>query len=87
MKTVRIAELKARLSEYPRAVRRGEALTVLDHETPIARIVPHTGASERLAVRRPGPDAPALHDVPLPPPLRVVVDAVALLLEERRAER
>ena len=34
MKTVRIAELKARLSEYLRAVRRGETIAVLDRETP-----------------------------------------------------
>ncbi len=85
MKAVRIAELKARLSAYLRAVRRGETVTILDRETPIARIVPYTGASARLEVRRPGANAPALHDVPLPPPLRVAVDTVALLLEERRA--
>jgi len=33
MKQVRIAELKARLSEYLRAVRRGETIAVLDRET------------------------------------------------------
>jgi prevent-host-death family protein len=36
----RIAELKARLSEYLRAVRRGETIGVLDRETPVAQIVP-----------------------------------------------
>ena len=36
MKEVRIAELKARLSEYLRAVRRGETIAVLDRETPVA---------------------------------------------------
>ena len=40
MKTVRIADLKARLSEYLREVRRGRTFTVLDRETPIARLVP-----------------------------------------------
>jgi prevent-host-death family protein len=91
MKTVRIAELKARLSEYLRAVRRGDTVTVLDRETPIARIVPHPGAPAGppagLTVRRRRPDAPLLHEIPLPPPLRVGVDAVALLLEERQAGR
>jgi len=33
MKHVRIAELKSRLSEYLRAVRRGETIAVLDRET------------------------------------------------------
>ncbi|MGH8566634.1 MAG: type II toxin-antitoxin system Phd/YefM family antitoxin, partial [Gammaproteobacteria bacterium] len=40
MKQVRIAELKARLSEYLRVVRRGETIAILDRETPVAQIVP-----------------------------------------------
>jgi prevent-host-death family protein len=40
MKQVRIAELKARLSEYLRAVRNGETIAVLDRDTPVAQIVP-----------------------------------------------
>lgn len=87
MKAVRIAELKARLSEYLRAVRRGQALTVLDRQTPIARIVPYTSEALLLTVRRPLPDAPPIHRVPLPPPLGVGVDVVDLLLEERQGER
>ena len=35
MREVRIAELKSRLSEYLRAVRNGETISVLDRETPI----------------------------------------------------
>jgi len=57
MTNVRIADLKARLSEYLRRVRRGDVLTVLDRKTPIARIV------------------------------KVEVDVVALLLEERQGGR
>jgi prevent-host-death family protein len=86
MKSVQIAKLKARLSEYLRGVRRGHELTVLDRDTPIARIVPY-GRGATLTMRRPTPDAPRLGRVPLPPPLRVNVDAVALLLEERQGER
>ena len=48
MKTVRIAELKSRLSAYLRAVRNGETIAVLDRETPVAQIVP---VRERLALR------------------------------------
>lgn len=87
MTVVKIAELKARLSEYLRRVRRGEVLTVLDRETPIARIVPHADDARRLTVRHPLPAAPPLHRVPLPPPLKLGVDAVALLLEERQGGR
>jgi len=87
MTTVRIAELKARLSEYLRRVRRGQVVTVLDRDTPIADIVPHVADATRLVVRRPSPSTPALHRIPIPPPLRLDVDAVALLLEERQGGR
>jgi prevent-host-death family protein len=85
--TVRIADLKARLSEHLRAVRRGRSLIVLDRETPIARIVPYEGRRPVLTVRPPRPDAPRLAQVPLPPPLRTKVDVVALLAEERQLHR
>ena len=87
MSEVRIAELKSRLSEYLRAVRRGRSVTVLDRETPIARLVPYEAAGASLGIRRPLPDAPPPHRVTLPPPLRLRRDVVALLLEERQTER
>lgn len=87
MDTVGIADLKARLSEHLRAVRRGRTLTVLDRDTPVARLVPYTGEPSALRVRPPRPGAPRLHKVPLPPPLRLKVDVVALLAEERQRER
>jgi prevent-host-death family protein len=87
MKNVKIAELKSRLSEYLRHVRRGHPLTVMDRETPIARIVPYESEPGRMVVRQPVPGAPPLAEVPLPPPLRLRQDAVELLLEERRADR
>jgi prevent-host-death family protein len=86
MKTVGIAELKARLSEYLRGVRRGQELTVLDRETPIARIVPYTDDASPLSVRRPAGTV-SLRTVKLPPPLKIRTDVVALLLEERQGER
>ena len=86
MKQVRIAELKARLSEYLRAVRRGESIAVLDRKTPIARIVP---IHDRPAVRvtKPAPGTPPPNRVRLPQPLKLKVDVVQLLLEERQGTR
>jgi prevent-host-death family protein len=84
MDTVRIADLKARLSEYLRAVRRGRTLTVLDRDRPVARIVPCNTERRPLTVRSPRPGAIPLARVPLPPALRVKVDVLALLAEERR---
>lgn len=86
MREVRIAELKARLSEYLRVVRGGETISVLDRETPVARIVPVT---ERVAlrVRKPAPGAPAPNRVRLPKPANLSIDVVDLLLEERQGHR
>jgi len=86
MKEVRIADLKARLSEYLRAVRGGETISVLDRETPIAQIVP---VRERVAlrVRKPAPGTPPPNRVRLPKPLKSNVEIVDLLLEERQGHR
>jgi prevent-host-death family protein len=87
MDTVRIADLKAHLSEHLRAVRRGRTLTVLDRDRPIARIVPCDTERRLLTVRSPRAGAVPLARVPLPPPLRVKVNILALLAEERQPER
>lgn len=78
MKTVGIADLKAHLSEYLRAVRRGRTLTVLDRKSPIARLVPvEAGPLEvRRASRR-------TVDLAQPPPTTPATDSLALLLEDR----
>jgi prevent-host-death family protein len=86
MRQVRIAELKARLSEYLRAVRRGETIAVLDRETPVAQIVPVRDRTV-LRVRKPAPGTPPLNRVSLPKPLKTRFDVVQLLLEERQPRR
>jgi prevent-host-death family protein len=87
MNTVRIAELKAHLSEHLRSVRQGQALTVLDRNTPVARLVPFREHAGVLTIRQPASGSPGLHGVPLPRPLPGRIDVVALLLEERQSER
>jgi len=87
MKSVRIADLKARLSEHLRRVRRGETVTVFDRDTPVARLVPYS-AGTPLVTRPPRPGAPRPSAVKLPPPLESLqTDAVALLVDERAADR
>ncbi|MBA5865140.1 MAG: type II toxin-antitoxin system prevent-host-death family antitoxin [Nitrospira sp. CR1.3] len=87
MNGVRVADLKSRLSEHLRKVRSGRSVTVLDRNTPIARIVPYEDVASSLTVRRPLPGAKSLRQVSLPPPLRLRRDIVTLLLEERQGER
>lgn len=77
--------MKARLSEFLRAVRKGRELTVFDRDQPIARLVPYASASERMRVREPLRACRTLGEVKLPAPATLSVDAVALLLEDRTA--
>jgi len=86
MRQVRIAQLKARLSAYLRAVRRGETIAVLDRETPVAQIVP-VQEGITLRVRLPDPRTPPPNRVPLPKPAKLAVDILDLLLEERQLHR
>ena len=83
---VRIAEFKARLSQYLWRVRRGQTLTILDRDTPVTRVTPING-DEVLTVREPLQPSRRLQDVPLPPPLELDLDIVDLLMEERQGDR
>lgn len=86
-KTVGVAELKARLSEYLRSVRRGGDVVIHDRNEPIARLVPYAAADARLVVREPARKYGTLGKVPLPRPVQLDVDVVELLLEERKTGR
>lgn len=86
MKSVGIAELKARLSEYLRHVRRGDSLLVVDRKTPIARIIPAEEATP-LSVRKPAVGSPKPSEVRLPAPAGLDIDVVDLLLEDRASGR
>jgi prevent-host-death family protein len=78
---LRVAELKARLSHYLRAVRDGRSLTVYDRDTPVARLVPLKPGPGDLPSRKP---SRRLRDVPLPRPLHPAPESLDSLLEERR---
>ena len=79
-----VAELKAHLSAYLRAARRGQPVTVCDRDTPIARLVPYEPVNGALSVRAP---LRALREVALPAPLGRSVDSLSALLEERQPAR
>lgn len=86
MKQVRIAELKARLSEYLRAVRGGESIAVLDRDTPVAQLIPVRERST-LRVRKPAPGTPPPNRVPVPRRAKLKMDVVQILLEQRQGHR
>jgi prevent-host-death family protein len=85
MKDARVAELKARLSEYLRFVRKGNEITVYDRNVPIARVVPYTTAGP-LVVRESVRKYTTLREIRLPHPLKLDVDPVSLLIEDRNTE-
>jgi antitoxin (DNA-binding transcriptional repressor) of toxin-antitoxin stability system len=86
MKQVRIAELKAKLSEFLRAVQGGESFAVLDRNTAIAQIVP---LRERpgIRIRKPASGSPPPNQVALPTSPQFKIDVLELLLEERQSHR
>lgn len=86
MKRVGVADLKAKLSEYLRAVRRGHEVIVLDRDTPVARIVPYR-TSGALRVREPTGRYGKPSDVPMLPPLKLKGDPADWLLEDRNSGR
>jgi prevent-host-death family protein len=79
MSKVGIADLKAHLSEHLRKVRAGRTLTVVDRNTPVAKIVPvetESALEIRRATRKP-------RDLRIPPPPARPTDSLAVLLEDR----
>ena len=86
MKQVRIAELKAKLSEFLRTVQGGESIAVFDRNTAIAQIVPIC-ENPGLRTRKPASGSPAPNKVPLPKPVALKIDVLELLLEERQSHR
>ena len=85
MKDARVAELKAKLSEYLRFVRKGNEVTVYDRNEPIARVVPYTAAGP-LVVRESTRKYATLGEIPLPRPIKLAVDPVDVLLRDRNSE-
>lgn len=79
MKGVGIADLKARLSEHLKSVRKGRTITVLDRDTPVAKIVPYAvdALEIRKATRRPS-------ELALPPAPARPTNSLAVLLDDRR---
>lgn len=83
VKLLRVERLKARLGEYLRAARSDKTITVLNREAPAAQLAP-IGDRTPLRIRKPKPGTPPPNRVPLPKHPTTDIDAVQLLLEERR---
>ena len=79
MMKVGIADLKARLSEHIRLVRGGRSLTIVDRNTPVARLVPFESNAPleiRKASRKPS-------EIRLPRAPAAPTDSLSELLRDR----
>lgn len=82
MKRAKISELKAKLSSYVAAVRRGETVVVTDRITPVALLVPYEEADDGLVIEEPTAPLRGLKNVRGVRPRRRI-DVVELLRESR----
>jgi len=78
VKTINITTLKAKASQAIREVRGGATITVLDRDTPVARLVPIEPHSEPLRSRKPTRKLvwPNLD-------IKIDIDPLVYLLEDR----
>jgi len=82
---VKISELKAKLSAYLDAVRRGQTITVLDRKTPVAQLSPVADRGRGLRVAAASRPPADIRDVKGVRPRRPV--DVVEILREARGER
>jgi prevent-host-death family protein len=82
MKTVKVSEVKAKLSAYLRGVRKGESVLIVDRTTPVAKLVPVEHSPDEVVILEPSGPTPALKKLK-PVPLRKRVDILELLRESR----
>ncbi len=82
MKSVKIGELKNKLSSYLRLVRKGAQIIVMDREHPIARITPFEEKKEKLTIIPAREKFSNITKLSFPRP-KVSIDIVALLREDR----
>jgi prevent-host-death family protein len=85
MKTVKVAELKAKLSAYLSEVRAGGTVIVYDRNTPIAKLVPFQEEPDDLVIIEATAPPSALKNIKgVRPKKRIDVDR---LLRESRGDR
>jgi prevent-host-death family protein len=83
MERVKIGELRRHLSQWLCAVEHGTEIEITDRNRPIAWLVPVPTGSPRIRLRPPRRRFADVRDKPCRP-ARWPLDAVALLLEDRR---
>lgn len=81
--TVNVAKLKNELSKYLALTKKGHEIVVLEHKTPIAKVVPYNGKSDSWFVKGPQKILDLKKWLSSPPVSRSW-DPVQFLLEDRK---
>jgi prevent-host-death family protein len=82
MKSVSVAQLKSKLSQYLAAVKNGKEIVVTSHRHPIARIIPmETTAADDLQIIPARKPVSSLREIK---GIKLSFDPVECLLEDRR---
>lgn len=82
--SVGVAVFKAQLSKYLRFVREGHEITILDHNMPVAKVVPFAHVSDLKIVPAKKPFS-SIFDIKIPKlKKKYGISALDLLLEDRR---
>jgi prevent-host-death family protein len=84
---VGIAELKGKLSEYLRVVRKGGQVVIKDRETPIARLVPFEKSRPRLETVSPTMSLKEMDKLPFFKPKGLRPGDLERALREERKDR
>jgi prevent-host-death family protein len=84
---VNIAQLKARLSYYLRAVRDGAEIIVKDRDTPVAKLVACKPRKPKLSVIPARGKLSDLNDLKLTRPANITMDTIMEALDWTRRDR
>lgn len=87
MLEIGVAELKGKLSEYLRTVRKGGEVVIKDRETPIARLVPYAESRARLETIPPTMPLKELDKLPFFQPKGLKPGDLEEALREERQDR
>lgn len=84
MISVKVGELRNKLSSYLKRVRRGAEVVITDRETPIGKIIPYTSPTEeKFEIIPPAKGYEGFSKLDFPD-MDIDFDPVEILLEDRR---
>ncbi len=85
MRSVNIAEFKAKMGRYLRLVRAGAEIILMDRNHPVAKISPLPKGSGKISVRAPSENPKEIASLSFAPVRGRRTNSLSFLLEDRRS--